>query len=256
MTMQNPVTMTTPGAPRASALPRDTAMLLAATEYQRFSDMLRSLGPGEWGKQTECPGWDVRAMAAHALGMVEMAASLRENNRQLRLARSRGGEFVDSLTALQVEERQDMTPAQITNRFAARGPKAARARRRTPGFIRRRVMPERMAIGGREEAWTLGYLIDIILTRDPWMHRADLAAATGARHVLTADHDGVLVADVVAEWAARHGQPYALHLTGPAGGTWTSGDDGPVIETDAVEFCRLLSGRGQAEGLLTTQVPF
>ena len=242
--------------PRAPVLPRDVAMRLAAAEYERFADMLRALRPGDWTRPTECPGWDVRAMAAHALGMVEMAASLRENYRQLRLARRRGGVFIDALTGLQVEERQHMTPEQITGRFAVRAPKAARGRRRTPGFIRRRVMPEPQQVGGRDEVWTMGYLVDVILTRDPWMHRADIARATGAAHVLTAEHDGVLVADVAAEWAARHGQPYTLRLTGPAGGSWVSGEGGPVIETGAVEFCRALSGRGHADGLLAIQVPF
>ena len=242
--------------PRAPVLPRDVAMRLAAAEYERFADMLRALRPGDWTRPTECPGWDVRAMAAHALGMLEMAASLRENYRQLRLARRRGGVFIDALTGLQVEERQHMTPEQITGRFAARVPKAARGRRRTPGFIRRRVMPEPQQVGGRDEAWTIGYLVDVILTRDPWMHRADIARATGAAHVLTAEHDGVLVADVAAERAARHGKPYTLRLTGPAGGAWASGKGGPVIETDAVEFCRALSGRGHADGLLAIQVPF
>ena len=75
-------------------------MRLAAVEYQRFLDMLRALTPADWTRTTECPGWDVRAMAAHALGMVEMAASIRENYRQFRLARSRGGVFIDALTAL------------------------------------------------------------------------------------------------------------------------------------------------------------
>jgi hypothetical protein len=117
-------------------------------------------------------------------------------------------------------------------------------------------VPERQPVGGRDEAWTIGYLIDVILTRDPWMHRTDIARATGASHLLTAGHDGVIVADVVAEWAARHGQPYTLHLTGPAGGSWTSGEGGPLIETEAVEFCRLLSGRGHAGGLLAIEVPF
>jgi uncharacterized protein (TIGR03083 family) len=250
------MTMTAPSRPRIPAMPRDTAMRLAAAEYRRFADLLRSLGPGDWATPTECPGWDVRAMAAHALGMVEMAASIRETNRQLNLARSRGGLFIDALTALQVEERAGMTPAQITARFAARAPRAARARRRTPGLIRRRTMPVLQHVGGREEAWTIGYLIDVILTRDPWMHRSDIARATGTDLVLTAEHDGVLVADVAAEWAARHGQPYTLHLTGPAGGTWRHGDGGPLIETDAVEFCRVLSGRSHADGLLAVQVPF
>jgi uncharacterized protein (TIGR03083 family) len=253
MTMTAP---SKPSRPRTAAWPHEVAMRLAATEYQRFADLLRALSPDDWARPTECPGWDVRAMASHALGMVEMAASIREQNRQFKLARSRGGVFIDALTGLQVEERQRMTPAQITGRFAARAPKAARARRRAPGFIRRRTLPLPQEAGGQDEPWTIGYLIDVILTRDPWMHRADIARATGAPHVLTAGHDRVLVADVVAEWAARHGQPYSLHLTGPAGGTWASSEDGPLIETDAVEFCRLLSGRGHGDGLLATAVPF
>jgi uncharacterized protein (TIGR03083 family) len=149
------MTMTTLSKPRAAALPRDTAMLLAETEYQRFLEMLRALRPGDWAKPTECPGWDVRAMAAHALGMVEMAASVRENNRQLKVARARGGLFIDDLTALQVEEREALTPGQIVARFAARAPKAARGRRRAPGFVRRRVMPDQQPVGGGQ-AWPQG----------------------------------------------------------------------------------------------------
>jgi uncharacterized protein (TIGR03083 family) len=250
------MTMTVTAEPRSPSIPHRTAMRLAATEYQRFLELLRALRPEDWGKPTECPGWDVRAMAAHALGMVEMAASIREGRRQLKLARQRGGVPIDALTALQVDERAGMTPAQITDRFAARAAKAARGRRRTPGVFRRRPMPVRQQVGDHEEAWTVGYLVDVILTRDPWMHRADIVRATGANHVQTADHDGVLVADIVAEWAARHCQPFTLRLAGPAGGIWRSGAGGPSIELDAVEFCRLVSGRGTPTGLLTTLVPF
>ena len=65
----------------------------------------------------------------------------------------------------------------------------------------------RKSVNGAPETWSLGYLTDVILTRDPWMHRLDLARATGQAPTLTADHDGVIVADVVLEWARRHGQP-------------------------------------------------
>lgn len=235
-------------------------MRLAAAEYQRFVQLLRGLRPEDWTKPTECAGWDVRAMAAHALGMVEMAASIGEQVRQNRAAKARqsqrGGLLIDALTSVQVDERAEMTPDQIVARFAARAPKAARSRRHTPGFVRRRQLPALQDVGDAKEAWTFGYLIDVILTRDPWMHRVDIARATGARHVLTPDHDGVLVADVVAEWATRHGQPYTLRLTGPTGGEWSSGTGGPVIAMDAVDFCRAVSGRGPADGLLTTAVPF
>jgi hypothetical protein len=74
--------------------------------------------------------------------------------------------------------------------------------------------------------------------------------------VLTPEHDGAIVADVVAEWGRRHGQPYTLHLTGPAGGRWSNGSGGPELELDAVDFCRILSGRAHGEGLLETEVPF
>ena len=250
------MTMTVPSTARVAAMSHDRAMRLAATEYQRFLDLLRSLQPRDWTTPTDCPGWDVRAMAAHLLGMVEMTASQWENVRQTALARRRGGVFIDALTQLQVDERADMAPTQIIDRFAARAPKAVRSRRRTPGLVRRRTMPIRQLVGDYEEVWTLGYLIDVILTRDPWMHRIDIVRATGAAHLLTPDHDGQIVADVVTDWAARHGQPFELNLLGPAGGRQTRGRGGPCLEMDAVEFCRAVSGRGPAEGLFSTQVPF
>ena len=101
-----------------------------------------------------------------------------------------------------------------------------------------------------------GYLIDTIFTRDTWMHRLDICRATGRDMVLTPEHDGRLIADVVAEWARRHGQPFTLVLAGPAGGQWRSGDAGDRIELDALEFCWTLAGRAPAAGLLTTMVPF
>lgn len=74
--------------------------------------------------------------------------------------------------------------------------------------------------------------------------------------VLTPEHDGVLVADVVDEWAGRHNRPIDLTLTGPAGGRWRTESGADPIELDAVEFCRILSGRAPGTGLLEVQVPF
>ena len=76
--------------PRKPALPRPLALRLAATEYDRCATMFSVLEPGQWTAATDCPAWDVRQMAAHMLGMVEMAASMRENLRQQRLARPFG----------------------------------------------------------------------------------------------------------------------------------------------------------------------
>jgi uncharacterized protein (TIGR03083 family) len=238
-------------------------MRLAADEYQQFLAQLRELDASQWSAPTACPGWDVRAMVGHVLAMAEGSASTRENVRQLRLARQRtgDGEFIDALTALQVAKYADATPPELLSRFAEVAPKAARGRQRTPGIVRSVKMPVPQKVNGVAEDWQLGYLIDVVLTRDTWMHRIDIAAATGREPHLTADHDGVLVADVVAEWMQRHGRPCTLRLTGAAGGTWTQGEpdqlaDAPALELDAVEFCRVLSGRGSGDGLLSVQVPF
>ena len=61
---------------RRPQLDRELAMRLAATEYARVTDLLDGLSPEQWAAETDCPGWDVRAMAGHMLGMMQMVASV------------------------------------------------------------------------------------------------------------------------------------------------------------------------------------
>lgn len=247
-------------APRRPRLDHRAAMRLAAEEYHRFAEVLALLDGDDWSAATDCPAWDVRAMACHVVGMAELPAGIREGARQQRIAGRDAATldiaFVDALTALQVRERETMTGAQLVAAMRDVGPRAARGRRWTPALLRRRPVPQPQEVNGRSEVWTIGFMIDVILTRDTWMHRVDVTRATGRSLRLTPEHDGVLVADVVEEWAQRHGQPYRLTLTGPAGGSWSLGSGGPALELDAVDFCRILSGRRAGEGLLATQVPF
>jgi uncharacterized protein (TIGR03083 family) len=247
----------TTGTPRQAQMDRALAMRLAATEYERVAGLLQTLSTTDWEQPTDCSAWDVRAMAAHILGMAEMAATMRESLRQNWLAHRRGGVFIDALTSLQVQKHRSRSPEEIVHRMAAIGPRAARGRSRTPGFIRGMRMPIDQPVGDMTEPWTFGYLIDIILTRDPWMHRVDISRAIGRPMVLTPEHDGNLIADVVTEWASRHGEACTLILTGPAGGKWSFKQGaGPRFELDAVEFCRILSGRALGTGLLAVQIPF
>jgi uncharacterized protein (TIGR03083 family) len=250
-------TTTRPSA-RVAVLDRESALRLAATEYGRFGSLLGTLTPGDWARATDCPAWDVRAVAGHVLGMAQMVASVRTFVVQ-NAGAARAGGGVDALTALQVRRTAALSPAELVDRFAAVAPRAVRGRRRLAGVLGRFTLPEDQVISGRTERWTFGYLFDVVLTRDTFMHRVDICRAVGREPQLTPAHDGALVADVVAEWAARHGQPYRLRLTGPAGGEWSSGTETTrreEIELDAVEFCRLLSGRGSATGLLAQEVPF
>ena len=246
------------------AIGRPTAMRLAETEYQRVADAVDALQAEDWTRPTDCPGWDVRQLVAHITGMTKFASTPLEMARQMRAAKARqhdGQALVDAQTAVQVEQREHLGPEELRAELRHVGPRAAKGRRRTPGFVRRRRLPEPQVVNGAPETWSIGYLTDVILTRDPWMHRLDLARATAQAPVLTADHDGVIAADVVNEWARRHGRPYRLELTGPAGGSWGSGAGGEEIVMDAADFCRVVSGRpgpdhGNPSLLLATQVPF
>ena len=238
---------------------RPTALRLAQTEYQRVTAAVDALQSEDWSRPTDCTAWHIRQLVAHIVGQANLFSTPLELARQNRAAKARqqpGQAGVDALTTLQVEERQHLGPKELCAELHRVGPRGAKGRRRVPGFLRRRRLPGTEIINGVPEMWSLGYVTDVILTRDPWMHRMDIAHATGHDPVLTADHDGVIVGDVVAEWARRHGSPYRLTLTGPAGGTWSSGAGGDQVEMDAVEFCRMVSGRRSGEGLLGVEVPF
>lgn len=235
----------------------DEAMRIADVEYGKLLDLAGQLTPTDWSRPTDCTEWDVKAVPAHLLGMMELLADKAEAGRQMaaaaQVAEQKGCIRLDALTGLQVEEHAHLTPTELGEALRAAAPRALAGRRETSD--EERAAPYITSLPG-EGAWTRGYLLDIIQTRDPWIHRVDICRATGRELVLTAAHDGRIVADVVSDWARRHGAAFTLVLDGLAGGTFTVGEGGLDLRLDAVEFCRILSGRGAGEGLLAARVPF
>ena len=228
-------------------------MTLATEEYRRLDALLTELSDEEWRLPTDCGEWDVRDMVAHLVGAAEAGASMKALLHQARLGRrARPGEpGVDGMNAVQVQERADAEPGRLRSDLVTTAARAVRRRSGLPAALRAMRVPFGPPLGTKP----LGYLMDCIYTRDAWMHRVDISRATGRALFLTPDHDGRIVADVVAEWARGHGQPYRLTLTGAAGGSWSDGD-GESHTLDAVEFCRIMSGRASGDGLLAHQVPF
>ena len=226
-------------------------MSAAMLEYRRLLEMFDGLTADDWQRPTDCDEWDVRQILAHLVGGAESTASLRELWRLQRLGRAyRPG--VDGMNDVEVAERAETTPAQLLIELADAAERGVRARRRIPGAIRVIRAPFGPPLGVR----SVGYLMDRIYTRDAWMHRIDVSMATSRPLLLTADHDGRIVDDIVREWAHDHGEQYHLTLTGPAGGEWSSGADAEPTTLDAILFARMMAGRVAGEGLLNRQVPF
>jgi len=226
-------------------------MALAHTETGRLLEVVDKLEEQDWSRPTDCAEWDVKALLSHVLGSMEFNAGTWEMLRQFGLAtrdsKRTGRAMIDEMNARQVAEHAHMAPSELARALHRMGPKAVRGRRRTPAPLRAVRMRPGPPVDGKVP---FGYLIGVIVNRDLWMHRIDLTRATGHEHVLTPEHDGRIVADVVADWARGHNQPVTLTLEGPAGGTFTQGREGADYRLDAVEFCRILGGRAQGSGLL------
>jgi uncharacterized protein (TIGR03083 family) len=243
------------------------AMELAAPEATRLLDVVATLTDDDWSRPTDCEGWDVKALLSHVLGAMEANARPREFLRQFRVAakaaKRSGRPMIDEMTASQVKDHVAVAPKEMARRLADVAPRAVRGRRRTPAPLRRLPIKPGDPFPG---SWKLGYLIDTIMNRDSWMHRVDLTRALERELVVSAEHDGRIIADVVSEWARVHGQPFTLVLDGPAGGTYVqraARDGGPAAsdrastyQLDAIEYCRILSGRSSGSGLLNQEVPF
>ena len=235
---------------------RPEARVLAEDEFMRMGRVIASLTPEEWAMPTDCTGWDVRKMALHILGSGDAQASIREFAHQFRRGMPLNRQidshhWVDGLNELQIRERNHLSNQELVVQIEAIGPKAVRGRWHTPLPVRYAPLPFGPPIG-----WVpLKYLLDVGFTRDIWAHRIDIHAAIGRPMQLTADHDGRLVADIVAEWAGIHGQRFELVLDGPAGGKYRQGRSGERVEIDALDFVRTLSGRLPGTGVLSNPLP-
>ncbi len=240
-----------------AAIGHDEAMDLAAAECDRLLAVADCLQGTDWLRQTDCPEWNVTQMLAHLLGMFELQSDGDERMRQFTLATAAAEQTgclrIDAMTELQVREHAALPQAELREAIRHTIPRAVAGRTSTTREQRSAPFPS--GVPG-EDTWTFGYLFDIILTRDPWIHRVDICRAIECDVELTPNHDGRIVADVVVDWARRHGQPFTLFLTGPAGGRFSAGNGGPDLELDAVAFCRILSGRAPGSSLLATRVPF
>jgi uncharacterized protein (TIGR03083 family) len=235
---------------------RPEARKLAEEEFRRFAELMGSLSKDDWTRPTDCTAWDVRKLALHVLGSADAQASLPQFLHQLRRGLPLNKtidshHWVDGLNELQISERSHLSNDAVVAQLGTVGPRAVKGRWSTPPPMRYLPLPFGPPIG-----WApLKYLLDLGFTRDVWIHRIDVSLATCRDVHLTADHDGRLVADIVAEWASIHREPFEVALGGSAGGVYSQGVNGERVDIDAVEFIRVLAGRRPGTGVLSHPLP-
>lgn len=236
-------------------LTRHRAMTLARTDVEKLIGELRALSPADWSKPTACDRWTVEDVVAHLTGMCNDLQSLRamfaSQKAGKAVAKELGLKAFDGWTEHQVRTNRGADPATTLAAYIEAAPRLLRRRETASAIVRQLRFPQ-PPFG----LWSYAYLMDDILTRDTWMHRADIAQATGRPMDLTPDHDGAFVAHIVADLAKRWKQPFALELSGPAGGTFVHGTGGRRFSMDAVDLMRSLSGRGDPSHPLVNTVPF
>lgn len=248
--------MSTTSTTGVTRINRKEARVLASAEFERFAALTASLIPEEWATDTDCVGWDVRKMVLHVLGSADAQASplvfLHQLRRGLPLNKEIDSHhWVDGLNELQIRERSELSNDEVVAQLEAVGAKAVKGRFGTPLPMRYTPVPFGDPIGWKP----VNYLLEVGFTRDVWAHRIDIHAAIGRHMELDPAHDGRLVADIVGEWAELHGEPFDLHLTGTAGGTFSQGEGGEHVEMDALDFIRTLSGRLPGAGVMRHPLP-
>ena len=229
------------------------ATAIAESQNRALLHTLYLLDDDQWAAPTDCDAWSVKDIASHIWGWAESLVSFRETRRQVGQAlrrRKELGNILDAQNQVQAEAGRRISTAELLLRLEESLPRMVR-RRAAMGRYGKYV-----PIWGPPFGFSnLGYLTNVIFTRDVFMHRIDIARATGTDLEL-GTFEQRIVADIAREWARGGTGPVRLELTGPAGGTYVVGPTPHAkLTADAVEFCRLLAGRADASVVQATGDP-
>lgn len=224
---------------------------MAAVELENFLALMESLAPADWEQPTACPLWNVRQVVAHVTGAAAGYARWSQFKRQYspnvqRSYRRPGFSLLDAINQIQVDDRRIATPTDLLAELREVGPRAIATRKRLPALVRAIRLP--LPLLG---VVPVGYLTDVIYTRDMWMHRLDICKATGREMVQTPQHDGRITALVVRDLARKlrpklGGQAVVYELIGSAGGNFHLGGNASPearITMDVLDFHLIASGR-------------
>lgn len=245
-------------------LRRDTdAEEVARAVYEDVMRLLVTLEHDDWNCVTDCAPWTVADVVRHLVGAAKGHASVREEFRQFfhgaRHAREHDGSGLDAMNDLQVREHAHLSGPELIGELDRIWSDAVRGRMARPALVRMVRVPNDSSgstPSGTGARIKLAHLFDVILTRDVWLHRIDMARAVD-RPLTFGPHDRRVVEDVIAEWADRLDTGFDLTIEAPFAARYRAGDGGAHLTFDAIELCRVLSGRASHPSpLFDTKVLF
>ena len=242
--------------PTARSVPRPKAAEAAAAaraELASFLELLSEVGPADLDQPTHWSLWRVRDIVAHQASHAQSGSGIKGFVAQLdprltRPYRSTGMSMLDALNQAQVDRRKDQPFDRVVAELKQRTDASINARVRLHPLTRvLRVPVDPVGL------MPLSTLLTEIFPRDMWIHRLDIADATGRPFGLDADHNEAMVAGIVRD-AAKHaskrlrGTAVELRLRGAGDRAWSFGRGDVVsLEMGVADFARLASERATAE---------
>ncbi len=223
----------------------DQAFGLLQVELERFTALVETLGPDDWGKPTACTAWNVRDMLAHQVGGYASGTGHKEMFRQYTAKPKKEQLPEDAVNELQLRERAGKSPAELIAELRQVGPVAIQKWAYQFRLIKPIVAPH--PVGGR---LALRHLMWVIHSRDTWMHRLDICRATHHEFQQTREHDGRIAALVMRDVdillrKKLGGRAVVFDLSGVAGDVWKvgTGEAAATIQMDVLDFNIFASGR-------------
>ncbi len=243
----------------AGSVPRPKAAEAAAiarAELACFLELIAELRPDELDRPTHCSLWSVSDLVAHQASHAQSGSGIRGFLAQLdprltRPYRKTGMSMLDALNQAQVDRRKDRPFDAVVAELRQGTEASIETRMRLhplTGVLRVPVHPVGLM--------PLSTLLTEIFPRDMWIHRLDIADATGRPFSLEAEHNDVIIAGVVRDAARQAAKrlpatAVELRLRGPRERTWSFGGGERVsLAMDVADFARLASERAPAERVL------
>jgi hypothetical protein len=226
----------------AAAIPRPPlshAMGMLSDELSAMVALLQRLDP---------TAWQLPAVRDAAMRMILEAEEVARNRRLLgRLRRARL--LPGAMTAVRRQHRAatlpEAAPEQLAAELGSWGHMAADAAPWLRGTAASRFL------AGAPAGYSADYLFRVLLPRDAWLCRAEIAEAAG-QDTAPGPHGAEIIRQAVRDLAGVwHGPAVTVEITGPAGGRWLTGDGAPAaaVRAGPAGFLRLVTARpdGTAE---------